>query len=268
MGRARSGSPQLSNLVEVVDSGDIPTDVVLSAAGGVKVDAHSLICASISPVLRAALSGSFRESTSKEVNLDHASAATIEKMLLFAIGSLEPDKISGDDAMDLVLLADRLNYQSLHSVCENILLSLLTSGNAADLLACASESNCTHLTQMAKAVIDSGSVSNSARVLVDEKCKLNAQRKKLAKESDDARDALIDIEMKITDLETQINHEVEEVFQQTASSLSRGTAVSQSPEADYPPYPHPPGRTLIALPHIVHGVLMKNKESRDAERKK
>lgn len=265
MGRARSGSPQLPDLVEVVASGEIPTDVLLIAAGGVKVGAHGLICASISPVLKAALVGRFRESTSKEINLDHASAATIKKMLSFAIGSLKPDDISGDDAMDLVLLADRLNYEALHSVCENILLSLLTSNNAADLFACASESNCTFLVQTAKAVIDSGSVSNSARVLVDEKCKLNAQRKKLAKESDDARDALIDIEMKITDLETQINHEVEEVFQQTARSLSRGTAVGQSPEADHPSYPHPPGRTLIALPH---DPLMRTKESRDAERKK
>ena len=258
MGRARSGSPQLSHLVEVVASGDIPTDAVLVASDGVKVGAHSLICASISPVLRAALVGSFRESTSKEINLDHASATSIKKMLSFAIGSLDPDKISGDDAMDLVLLADRLNYEALHSVCENILLSLLTSNNAADLLACASESNCTCLAQMSKAAIDSGSVSNSARVLVDEKCTLNAQRKKLAKESEDARDALIDIEMKITDLETQINHEVEEVFQQTASSLSRGTAVGQSPGADHPSYPHPPGRTLIALP----------RDPGDAERKK
>ena len=104
MGRARSGSPQLSHLVEVVASGDIPADVLLVATGGVKVGAHSLICASISPVLRAALVGSFRESTSKEINLDHASAATIKKMLSFAIGSLAPDNISGNDAWTLCFL--------------------------------------------------------------------------------------------------------------------------------------------------------------------
>ena len=267
MGRARSGSPQLSNLVEVVDSGDVPTDVLLVAAGGVKVGAHSLICASISPVLRAALVGSFRESTSKEINLDHASATTIKKMLSFAIGSMNPDKLSGDDAMDLVLLADRLNYEALHSVCESILLSLLTSNNAADLLACASECNCGDLAQMSKTILDLGSVSDSTRVLVDEKCKLNAQRKKLAKENDEAREALDGVEAKIRDLDTQIDHEVEEVYRRATTNRSHDM-ICQSPEADHPPYPHSPGRTLtvVALPPVEWNLV--SKEERDAERKK
>ena len=167
-------NPQLPGLVEAVS--DFATDVTLVAAGGEKVGAHSLICAAISPVLRRCLAGGFMESATKIVNLDYASAETIRNMLSFAIGSLTEESISGNDAVDLVLLADRLDYGPLKVACERVLLSLLTSDNAADLFACASESNSTQLVQMAKAVLDTGSISGSVRVLVDKKRLLEVQR--------------------------------------------------------------------------------------------
>ena len=83
--------PQLPGLVDLVTGGDLPTDVVLVASGGVKVGAHSFICASISPVMKAALVGSFQESTSKEINLDYAAADTIEKMLRWFGGTSNSD---------------------------------------------------------------------------------------------------------------------------------------------------------------------------------
>ena len=111
IGKTAVGPPQLPGLVDLVTGGDLPTDVVLVASDGAKVGAHSFICASISPVMKAALVGNFQESTSKKINADYASAATIEKMLSFAIGTLVEKDISGDDAIDLVILADRLDYE-------------------------------------------------------------------------------------------------------------------------------------------------------------
>ena len=267
--------PQLPGLVDLVTGGDIPTDVLLLAADGTKVGAYSFICASISPVMKAALLGNFQESTSKEINLDYASAATIKKMLSFAIGTLAEKDISGDDAIDLVILADRLDYESLRTACERILLSLLTSSNAADLLACASESNCTYLAQMAKLVVDAGSVSGSTRALVDKKRELEVQREQVVKNHDEAGKALREINKHITNLNNQIDHEVEEIFQDAVASTPQDVVGrSSEDEGDQaPPYPHAPGRTLIALPYDpFFGSLRRHgqqkKQKRSPERKK
>ena len=266
--------PQLPGLVDLVTGGDLPTDVVLVAANGAKVGAHSFICGSISPVMKAALVGNFQESNSKMINLDYASAATIEKMLSFAIGTLAEKDISGDDAIDLVLLADRLDYESLRSACERVLLSLLTSSNAADLLACASECNCTYLAQMSKLVVDAGSVSGSTRALVDKKRELEVQREQLVNENDEAGKALREVEKHIKNLNNQIDHEVEEIFQDTIASAPQDVAVSRSSEEgdQTPSYPHTPKRTLIALPYDpFFGSLRRKgqqkKQKRNPERK-
>ena len=274
IGKTAVGPPQLPGLVDLVTGGDLPTDVVLVASDGAKVGAHSFICASISPVMKAALVGNFQESTSKKINVDYASATTIEKMLSFAIGTLVEKDISGDDAIDLVILADRLDYESLRSACERVLLSLLTSNNAADLLACATECNCTYLAQMAKLVVDAGSVSGSTRALVDKKRELEVQREQLAKDHDDAGRALREVNKHIANLNNQIDHEVEEIFQDTVASTPQDV-VSRSSEGDdpAPSYPHPPGRTLIALPYDpLAGLARRNgqhkKQKRNPERKK
>lgn len=241
--------PQLPGLVDLVTGGDLATDVVLVASDGVKVDAHNFICASISPVMKAALVGNFQESTSKVINLDYAAADTIEKMLSFAIGTLAEKDISGDDACDLVILADRLDYESLRSACEHVLLRILTSNNAVDLFACASECNLHILAQMAKIVVDAGSVSGSTRALVDKKRELEVRREELANNHDETGKALREIKKHITNLNDQIDHEVEEIFQDAIASTPQDV-LGRSSEGDYqtPIYPHPPRRTLIALP--------------------
>jgi len=260
---ADNTSPQLPGLVEAVS--DFATDVTLVAAGGKKVGAHSLICAAISPVLRRCLTGGFMESASKVVNLDYATAETIRNMLSFAVGSLAEERISGNEAVELVLLADRLDYGPLKEACSRVLLSLLTSENAADLFACASESNSTQLVQMAKAVLDTGSISGSVRVLVDKKRLLEVQRTTCAKRQDEARDALYGIERQIMDLAKQIDHEAEEVYQQTVTSVPQD-AVGPFSEDAHPYYPHTPKRTLVALTPDILGFTS-TVQKREALRK-
>lgn len=243
----------LSSLEDVRLSGDIPTDISLIAANGVKVDTHALLCATISPVLRAALrpTSDFSESTTRTVKLDYASAETLQKMLSFACGEFgskkqEAKQMTGNDAMDLIQLADRLDISPLHESCVKALMSVLTSENAQDIHACAIASNAPDLAANARAILDSLAHSHVIRSLHDKSRKLLAARVKKEAARKALEKELETLDTKIKNAENKISFEVEKAYQE-ARKAAAGSSIREDAGLGEQ-YPHESKRTLMVLP--------------------
>lgn len=236
----------LAGLEDVRTSGDVPTDVRLVTSDGI-VNAHSLICCTISPVLRAALrsTSGFKESESRTVNLDYASSDAIKKMFSFACGS-SAMSIDANDAMDLLPISDKLGFLSLRSYCETTLESVLTSDNASDILALASAHGRIELAAEARRTLDRPDSSSALRGLVDKKNELVKTKGALETKIAESKAELQRVEKIINNTSDRIDYEIEKAFKATSLTHAKidDGAVSGGP----PPYPHAVGRTLIALP--------------------
>ena len=261
----------LSNLDAVRKSGDAPTDVVLLTSDKPTegVGAHSLICCTISPVLRAALrpTSAFREGESRTVNLDYATSEVVEKMLSFACGGFGHGEscMSGDDAMDLLPLADRLDFAALRSACESTLESILTSENANDILACASACGSMALAVKARKIVDQPETSDVVRKLMDKKRKLVLSEEGLEKQISKMRKQLKDVGTQVKDTKDRIAFEMNRSLKEaaTAAQASARAANGDAASTDLSPptYPHKEGRKLIALPPVnVYGYGVSQKE--------
>mmetsp|Transcript_33382 Transcript_33382/g.73610 ORF Transcript_33382/g.73610 Transcript_33382/m.73610 type:complete len:561 (+) Transcript_33382:1282-2964(+) len=240
----------LSSLEDVRLSGDIPTDTSLIAANGIKVETHALLCATISPVLRAALrqTSESSKSSTRTVKLDYASAEMLQKMLSFACGEFgskkkEAKQMTGNDAMDLIQLADRLDMPPLHEACVKVLMSVLTSENAQDIHTCAIASNAPDLAAKARIILDARahshvirSLHDKSRQLLDARVKKEAERKALEKE-------LETLDTRIRNAENKIAFEVEKAYQKATaeSSFKEDAGLGEQ-------YPHESKRTLMVLP--------------------
>lgn len=243
----------LSNLDAVRKSGDAPTDALLLTSDKPieGVGAHSLICCSISPVLRAALrpTSAFREGETRTVNLDYATSEVVEKMLSFACGGFGHDNqcMSGDDAMDLLSLADRLDFAALRSACESTLESILTSENADDILACTSACGSMDLAAKARKIVDQPETSDVVRKLMDKKRKLETSRNDLDDRKRDLESKIQKLDMETSDTSEKISFEMDKALKEASASQSK---FQDSETADTAhEYPHKAGRKLVVLPH-------------------
>lgn len=237
-------------------SGKVPTDMTIICEGGVKVEAHSLLISAISPVLRTAISSQFKESETKTVVLDWAKAKQVEQMLSFACGGYIIDEypgfvteLSGDDAIDLLPFADRLNIDGLGKLCESTLASLLTTDNASNIMACAEASNCRNLYEMAKTIVyDLESKSTRLSMLVKlagEKKELEATREKEKSELEQVKSRAYKNKARLQGIDSCIMFERDKIFLE-ASACSTDTGEGGE-------YPHPITRTLIVSSYAPVG---------------
>ena len=127
-------------------------DVRLICNGG-EVRGFACLLAGVSPVLRAALAaGRFKEGLEKTYNVNWASKAVVDMLVAFSCGCTP--RIDGANAAETLVLADRLQVTSLHAACEEQLLALLTTSNAAQLSELADRHNCAKLKEVADAYYD------------------------------------------------------------------------------------------------------------------
>lgn len=118
--------------------------------GAVRI-CRCLAC-TLSPVLRAALAGSFKESATGTYEVREHSAEHVQFAFDFLCGD-ESRHIDGDNAMALLALADALELSALKGAAEAALLALLATSNAAELLAAAERYRCAELREAAEACL-------------------------------------------------------------------------------------------------------------------
>jgi len=225
--------------------GEVPTDATLVCEGGDRVETYHILCAAVSPVLRAALEPSrFKEGDTRTVVLDWARASLLERMFAFACGD-GGGTLSGDDAMALLPLADRLDYRSMRTVCETTLSALLTSDNAADIQACARACGCPTLAAKAQAVANDPEFVPVVRSLMDSKRELEGAHDDLLRRIAELQREARAIKDKVKDVAGRITFESEKAFLEAEEARSCAAATSgESPPESGEGYPHAALRTL------------------------
>lgn len=138
MASVRCGKALLEAL-RAADNAPAAECLTLGAAGG-DVLVKRLLASTLSPVLRAATSGVFLESSGR-YELSSHSAATVRFAIDFLCGD-ESRRTDSDNALELLALADELSLDALKESCETALLGLVVTTNAAQLQAAAEQYSC------------------------------------------------------------------------------------------------------------------------------
>ena len=236
----------LDELLRLQTNGALPTDTVITCCGGKEVHAHALTLGAMSPVLLAALRPDrFKEGQSRELDLSWADAEHVEFAIAFAFAK-DADLITGENAMALLHLANRLDFEELHNICEAALCSLLTSDNAGEIFECAEQCNCPELAEDARAVRDDPAISQTVSILMERRREVTREieRLKTRQKANERAEKGLQYEMK--NLTDRIDFETEKAFKE-ASLVSSSRDESDSAEAT-PSYPHAVGRTLVVTP--------------------
>ena len=211
------------------------TDLILRCAGG-DVCAHKVVATSISPVLKAALGGAFREATTCVVELPDVQCAALEFMLDFCCGSAK--KIDGENALELLVLSDRLQVEPLRQACAVALSSILVTSNAATIASKAAECGCPELAAHAERLVGGGSAA-----LQD-----LATRKRVLEAAADAADADIKRAKEEAKAARRRLHEVSEKHDAECELAFRDLHARAAPTSDgdcaTSAYPFAEGRTL------------------------
>lgn len=240
-------------------SGAVPADTTLLCANNVKISAHSLLCSAISPVLRAALdpNAGYKEAHDRAIRLEWAPADHIEKMFDFACdcnpaggrslcgrGSEGGFEVTADDAIDLLPLADRLDYQHLKTACQSKLLSVLTTDNAQNILNCAEACNCRDLADRARSILATLDIFTSGGAAPEVVRSLLHGKNGLVQRRNEIKDAISTSEKKlevtegeIGDVQGKIEYEIEKAFQEASAITSDRNDIDTA-------YPHEVKRTL------------------------
>jgi hypothetical protein len=143
----------LKEMMSLGRSGQSPFDTVLVCEGGDRVLCHGILMSAFSPVLRANLQpGHFKvkmEGDMKIVDLDWAKRDTVTRAIEFAYGNNAETVIRKNNVGDLLCLADQLGCESLRILCEEHLVSMLTTESAGEILEYAEAFNCPKLVVLA-----------------------------------------------------------------------------------------------------------------------
>ncbi|KAF0929764.1 hypothetical protein E2562_024452 [Oryza meyeriana var. granulata] len=116
--------------------------------GGESFAAHRCVLAARSPVFRAELYGSMKESTGK-VHVEGVDAQAFKALLYFVYTDTVPVFNNGKDetsmAQHLLVAADRYNLERLKLICEHKLCKRIDVSSAATTLALAEQHHCSSL---------------------------------------------------------------------------------------------------------------------------
>ena len=223
------------------------SDVRLMCRDG---EVHSFTCllAAASPVLRAALSpeSGYTEGSTRTYNVVWASKSSVEAFVAHATGvSLN---ITGENAAELLSLADQLQVASLHAVCERALIGLLTSSNASELLELARTTRCSKLQAVAQVYADDPTENAALRNLAEQKVKTNtkleqilAEKQRLEREETAAR-------RELESISEQESFERDRVFKAASAAHAAALTVAAPPELAYP---HETQRVLVVTPDVA-----------------
>ena len=204
-----------------------PTDPeavqLLGSDGAVCV--QRLLACTMSPVLRAALTGPYSEAAGTYNLLEHT-AATILFAVEFMLGG--DDRINGDNSMPLLALSEQLNLAPLKAACEAALLRVLVTSNAAELADAAVRFGCVQL-QAAADKIQSADTSVLGDLIVL-KSRLVAKRTAAAEKQATAAKEVDLVDAELADVVDKEGHELEQIFR-AKSAAAAGVSGGQD---DYP----------------------------------
>ena len=252
----------LDALRRLQTNGALPTDTVITCNGGKKVHAHALTLGAMSPVLLAALRPDrFKEGADGELDLSWADAEHVEFAIAFAFAK-DADLITGENAMALLHLANRLDFEELRAACEKTLCSLLTSDNAGEIFECAEQCNCVALADEARVVRDDPDIHQTVSALVKQRHEVTRKIERNEKRRLENAREKHGLQRELKNLTDRINFEAEKAFQE-ASSNRAAEAVDDAAEAA-PPYPHAVGRTLVVMPSSPKRLKKKQKKAAEA----
>ena len=215
---------------------------------------HSVVASAISPVLCAALTGDFKESVEKVIDLPDSDAATVEFALDFYCGS--EAIIDGESATKLLALADQLQMEPLRAACETYLRSMLTTSNAAIVAEAAASHGCPDLAEAAQLLQRED--TSVLRELVDHKQRLLQDQKHVEEEIKALRNKLSQIRSSLVQVQGQHDFELEEQLRRRKPQASESATV----------FPHPPGRTLIVCSNADSQWNWKSSKRRKLAKKK
>ena len=236
----------LDELLRLQTNGALPTDTVIICCGGKEVHAHALTLGAMSPVLLAALQPDrFKEGQTRELDLSWADADHVEFAITFAFAK-DADHITGENAMALLHLANRLDFEELRAACETTLCSLLTSDNAGEILQCAEQCNCVALADEARTVRDDPDISQTVSALMAQRHEVTRKIERNKKQRQENEREKQTFQRELNNLTERINFEAEKAFKE-ASSKREAEAADDAVEAA-PSYPHAVGRTLVVMP--------------------
>ncbi|KAH8065680.1 hypothetical protein JL722_56 [Aureococcus anophagefferens] len=252
----------LDALRRLQTSGALPTDTVITCNGGKKVHAHALTLGAMSPVLLAALRPDrFKEGADGELDLSWADAEHVEFAIAFAFAK-HAHKITGENAMALLHLANRLDFEELRAACEMTLGSLLTSDNAGEILQCAEQCNCVALADEARDVRDDPDISQTVSALVKQRHEVTRKIERNKKQRQENEREKHGLQLELKNLTDRINFEAEKAFKE-ASSKREAEAADDAVEAA-PSYPHAVGRTLVVMPSSSKRRKTEQKQAAEA----
>ena len=216
-----------------------PTDpeaVQLIGSDGA-VCVQRLLACTMSPVLRAALTGPYAEAAGTYRLLEH-SAATILYAVEFMLGG--DDRINGENSMPLLALSEQLNLAPLKAACEAALLRVLVTSNAAELADAAVRFGCVQL-QAAAGKIQSADTS-ALGDLIALKSRLVAKRTAAAEKQATAAKEVDLVDAELADVADKEGHELEQIFR-GKSAAAAGVSGGQDD------YPHAASTVVRVLPN-------------------
>ncbi|KAJ1276442.1 hypothetical protein BS78_05G214800 [Paspalum vaginatum] len=129
-------------LADKVVGGDVTFEV-----GGEEFMAHKYVLAARSPVFKAALFGTMKESAATRIKIDDMEPRVFQAMLHFIYtDSVLDDQIDRADrtmvAQHLLVAADRYGLERLKLVCEDMLCSCMDTSTAVSTLVLAEQHGC------------------------------------------------------------------------------------------------------------------------------
>ncbi|KAL6641111.1 hypothetical protein ACP70R_019292 [Stipagrostis hirtigluma subsp. patula] len=143
-----------ADLLSSKDSADVKFRV-----GRKTFSAHRLVLATRSPVFKAELYGSMKESgTANVIRINDMEADVFDALLTFMYTDSLPEMKQQEEsamAQHLLVAADRYNLERLKLICEDMLCRHIDTGSTATILALAEQHNCQGLKEACFAFLSS-----------------------------------------------------------------------------------------------------------------
>ena len=243
MASVRCGKALLEAL-RAADNAPAAECLTLGAAGG-DVLVKRLLASTLSPVLRAATSGVFLESSGR-YELSAHSAATVRFAIDFLCGD-ESRRIDSDNALELLALADELSLDALKESCETALLGLVVTSNAAQLQAAAEQYSCADLLQATRAIISAE--SSALGECMASKRNLLAERQEVVASQQSLQSKLDEVDSRLATAADRSAHELERLFRANSAAADAALLLMNGSDTTYP---HAAGTTLYVRPNACN----------------
>ena len=218
----------------------IGCDVVLRC-GDTDIPAQLSVVCALSPVLSKALTGAFKETAARAIELPDVDPAHVAFALDHCCGAVED--IDPQMALPLLSLADRWQMKPLQSSCESALRAMLDASNAKAIAEGARACNCPDLAADAQLLADDESTvlqSLSARKLRLAHA-VTSLREDAARHAGAARGRIAEAEAAHQLASASYERELERLLQERAAATAADCRTG--------PYPHPPRRKLRVRPN-------------------